>query len=57
MLLIGDHEVIYDPARTLARARRVLTTAEALIVPGANHNAECTAPEFVNDQILRFLAS
>ena len=55
LLLIGDHEVIYDPARVMARARRLVGKLRAELVPDANHNAQVTAPEPVNRMILEFL--
>jgi pimeloyl-ACP methyl ester carboxylesterase len=47
LLLIGDHEMVYKPDRVIRRATR--------LVPNANHNAEYTAPDFVNEKILNFL--
>jgi pimeloyl-ACP methyl ester carboxylesterase len=57
LLLIGDHEVIYNPQRVIGRATRLVAGLKAEIVPNANHNAEYTAPDFVNAQILDFLAA
>jgi pimeloyl-ACP methyl ester carboxylesterase len=56
LLLIGDHEVIYKPERAIRRATRMMPGLRAEIVPNANHNAEFTAPDFVNKKILDFLA-
>lgn len=56
LLLIGDHEVIYNPQRVIQRATRLVPGLKAEIVPNANHNAEYTAPDFVNKKILDFLA-
>ncbi|HVM70445.1 MAG TPA: alpha/beta hydrolase [Anaerolineales bacterium] len=56
LLLIGDHEVIYKPQDAIKRATRLVTGLKAVIVPNANHIAEYTAAEFVNQQILGFLA-
>jgi pimeloyl-ACP methyl ester carboxylesterase len=55
LLLIGDHEVIYSSTKVIERAKRVVDDLRAEIVPNANHNAEYTAPEYVNDQIKAFL--
>jgi pimeloyl-ACP methyl ester carboxylesterase len=55
LLLIGDHEVIYTPAKAIERASRLVPRFEALIVPNANHNAEYTAADWVNSRILTFL--
>jgi pimeloyl-ACP methyl ester carboxylesterase len=57
LLLIGDHEMIYNPDRVIRRATRLLPNLQAAIVPNANHNAQYTAPEFVNARILEFLAA
>jgi pimeloyl-ACP methyl ester carboxylesterase len=56
LLLIGDHEVIYRPAKVIKRAKRLVRDLRADIVPNANHNAEYTAAEYVNDKIMRFLS-
>jgi pimeloyl-ACP methyl ester carboxylesterase len=55
LLLIGDHEVIYNPQKVIRRAMRLLPNLEAEIVPNANHNAQYTAPDLVNRKILDFL--
>lgn len=55
LLLIGDHEVIYDPQRVIRRATHLVTGLKAEIVPNANHNAQYTAPDVVNKKILDFL--
>jgi pimeloyl-ACP methyl ester carboxylesterase len=56
LLIIGDHEVIYNPQRVIQRAKRLVAGLEVEIVPNANHNAQVTAHEFVNAAILEFLA-
>jgi pimeloyl-ACP methyl ester carboxylesterase len=55
LLLIGDHEVIYNPDQVIQRATRQVPNLRAKIVPNANHCAQYTAPEFVNHEILEFL--
>lgn len=55
LLLIGDHEVIYKPEEAIQRATRLVPGLKAEIIPNANHNAEYTAPDFVNKKILEFL--
>jgi pimeloyl-ACP methyl ester carboxylesterase len=56
LLLIGDHEMIYKAEDVFRRATCLVTGLRAEIVPNANHNAEYTAPDFVNARILEFLA-
>ncbi len=55
LLLIGDHEVIYNSKRVIRRATRLVNGLRAEIVPNANHNAEYTAADAVNKKILDFL--
>jgi pimeloyl-ACP methyl ester carboxylesterase len=55
LLLIGDHEVIYKPEQVIRRATRLVPNLKAEIVPNANHCAQYTAPEFINQKILEFL--
>jgi pimeloyl-ACP methyl ester carboxylesterase len=55
LLLIGDREVIYDPKQVIRKATRSVAGLKAEIIPNANHNAEYTAAEAVNDRIRSFL--
>jgi pimeloyl-ACP methyl ester carboxylesterase len=57
LLLIGDHEVIYKPERVIRRATQFVTGLKAEIVPDANHNAQVTAPDVINQKIMDFLAN
>jgi pimeloyl-ACP methyl ester carboxylesterase len=56
LLLIGDHEVIYEPKHAIQRATRLVAGLKAEIVPNANHLAQYTAAEAVNEKILAFFA-
>jgi pimeloyl-ACP methyl ester carboxylesterase len=56
LLLIGDHEVIYKPETAIQRATRLVPDLKAVIVPSANHSAQYTAPDFVNEKILEFFS-
>jgi pimeloyl-ACP methyl ester carboxylesterase len=38
LLLIGDHEVIYNPQKAIRRAARLVPGLKAEIIPNANHN-------------------
>jgi pimeloyl-ACP methyl ester carboxylesterase len=55
LLLIGDHEVIYNKDLVIQRATHLVPGLKAEIVPNANHNAQVTAPDWVNWKILEFL--
>ena len=57
LLLIGDREVIYRPQDAIRRATRLVAGLKAEILPGANHIAEYTAADIVNQKILDFLAA
>ena len=56
LLMIGDHEVIYKPEAAIQRATRLVPGLKAEIVVNANHIAEYTAPDLVNEKIMNFLA-
>jgi len=55
LLLVGDHEVIYKPSKVIEKALRTVPGLRAEIIPNANHNAEYTAAEAVNQKIVSFL--
>jgi pimeloyl-ACP methyl ester carboxylesterase len=55
LLLIGDHEVIYDAERVLERARKLIPRIEAELVPGGGHAFTVDQPDYTNRRILRFL--
>jgi pimeloyl-ACP methyl ester carboxylesterase len=57
LLLIGDHEVIYKPEAAIRRATQFVPGLKAEVVQNANHNAQVTAPEIVNDKILAFFTA
>jgi pimeloyl-ACP methyl ester carboxylesterase len=57
LLLIGDHEVIYKPEDAIRRATRLVSGLKAEIIPNANHIAQYTAAEMVNERILNFLST
>jgi pimeloyl-ACP methyl ester carboxylesterase len=55
LLLIGDHEVIYDPAMALARARRLIPDCEGDLVPRSRHDMCVSQYRLVDKRILDFL--
>jgi pimeloyl-ACP methyl ester carboxylesterase len=55
LLLVGDHEVIYKPELVVERASRAVAGLKAKIIPNANHNAEYTAADAVNEEVISFL--
>jgi pimeloyl-ACP methyl ester carboxylesterase len=55
LLLIGDREVIYDPAKALARAQALIPNLRGELVPGANHNMCASHYQLVDARVLDFL--
>jgi len=55
LLLIGDREVIYDPARALARARALLPIFEGDLVRQSSHNMCGSQYRIVDARVLDFL--
>ena len=55
LLLLGDHEVIYNLQAALNRALKLIPNIEAAIIPGAGHALNFDQPEMVNTCILEFL--
>jgi pimeloyl-ACP methyl ester carboxylesterase len=55
LLLIGDHEVISDPARALARARRLIPDFDGELVPGCRHDMCSSQHHIVDARVLAFL--
>ena len=55
LMLIGDEEVISDPARALDRARRLIPDFEGELVPGCRHVMVSSRSDIVNARVLNFL--
>ena len=55
LLLIGDHEVISDPATALARARRLIPHFEGELVPHCRHDMCFSQHRIVDARVLDFL--
>jgi pimeloyl-ACP methyl ester carboxylesterase len=55
LLLIGDDEVIYEPARALARARRLIPEFEGELVPRSSHDMCFSQHRIVDARTLDFL--
>ena len=57
LLLIGDHEIMYEPQKALERATRLIPKLQTELIPNASHMLNRDQPELVNKKILDFLAS
>jgi pimeloyl-ACP methyl ester carboxylesterase len=55
LLLIGEHEVIYDPEKALDRARRLIPNFEGELVPQCSHDMCFSQHRVVDTQVLDFL--
>ena len=55
LLLIGEHEVIYDAVKALARARALIPDFEGDLVPGGNHDMCGSHYKIVDARVLDFL--
>jgi pimeloyl-ACP methyl ester carboxylesterase len=54
-LLIGEHEVIYDSATALARARRLIPDVQGELVPRSSHDMCFSQHRIVDARVLEFL--
>jgi len=55
LLLIGEHEIMYEPKKALNRATRLIPELRAELIPGAGHMLNSDQPEEVDQYILGFL--
>ena len=55
LLLLGDHEVIYNADVALKRALKLIPHIETTVIPGAGYAMNFDQPEMVNKHILAFL--
>lgn len=55
LLLLGENEVIYDPAKALARARRLIANLDGELIPDCSHDMSISRAQIVNRRILGFL--
>lgn len=55
LLLMGDNDLVYDPAATLRLAQMRMRSLQARMVPGAHHIAAMAKSGLVNEMILEFL--
>jgi pimeloyl-ACP methyl ester carboxylesterase len=55
LLLFGDDEVIYDSAKALERARRLIPHVEGELIPGCRHDMCFSQSRIVDARVLDFL--
>lgn len=54
-LLIGDHDIMYDPVQASQQACQLIPNITAVLIPKANHFLNSDQPGIVNKHILGFL--
>ena len=57
LLVFGEHEVLYDPWKVGARARRLMRGLRVEVVPGAGHAAVYDKPDDVNAMLIEFFGN
>lgn len=55
LLLMGDRDVIYDSAKALTRAKRLIPNLEGELVSGCSHDMTIRQHRFVNARVVDFL--
>jgi pimeloyl-ACP methyl ester carboxylesterase len=55
LLLVGEHEVVYEPKKVLERAKRLIPKLETEIIRGGGHLFPVDQAEVTNSRILEFL--
>lgn len=55
LLLIGDHEIMYEPRKALDCATRLIPNLQVELIPNANHMLNSDQPMIVNERILESL--
>lgn len=55
LLMIGDHEIMYDPRKALDNATRLIPGLQKELIPNANHMLNRDQVEMINARILQFL--
>ena len=56
LLLIGDHEVLYEADRAIKRAEELVENIQTALIPNASHMVLWEQTELVNSHILNFLS-
>ena len=57
LLLIGDHEIMYEPVKAIRQAKKMLPHIQAELIENAGHFLLTDQAEQVNQRVLQFLSS
>jgi pimeloyl-ACP methyl ester carboxylesterase len=55
LFMMGKHEVLYDPATALARARRLVPDLQGELIPHCSHDMVSSQSRLVDARVLEFL--
>jgi len=55
LLVFGQHEILYNPHKVAARARRIMPTLETSVIEGAGHAAIYDKPGEANELVVSYL--
>ena len=56
LLLLGDHEILYEADQAIKRAEELVENIQTAIIPNASHMVNFEQTELVNSHILDFLS-
>jgi len=56
LILMGDHEILYEPDQAIKRAEELVENIQAVLIPNASHMVLFEQTELVNSHILNFLS-
>jgi len=56
LLLIGDHEVLYEADRAVKRAEELVENIQTALIPNASHMVNWEQTDLVNSHLLNFLS-
>ena len=56
LLLLGDHEILYEADQAIKRAEELVENVQTAIIPNASHMVNWEQTELVNSHILDFLS-
>ena len=56
LLLLGDHEILYEADQAIKRAEELVGNIQTAIIPNAGHMVNWEQTELVNSHILDFLS-
>jgi pimeloyl-ACP methyl ester carboxylesterase len=56
LLLLGDHEILYEADQAIKRAEELVENIQTAIIPNAGHMVNWEQTELVTSHILKFLS-